>query len=128
MIYNVVDNIVLDKWVKINLKKKADFYVIAIKNLKSKTGFDVKDIQSIRFEIGIDSGIKDSPITVGYFNLNFKDCTSSSNSINDRTAFFQCTSCNSSFYLKPISAGLYSDANGLSKGNLPIALNINTVE
>ena len=110
MVQTLISKLKLDNnWIKVNLNDDS-FYLIAIKEKVKK--LKDKEIQSnkvdkIYFEIGIDSGIKDKPITINRIALDFKDETSEDENINSITAFNRFQGFPKEFYIKPIKIVTY---------------------
>lgn len=127
MVQNILNRIKVDgKWIKMNLDKAESFYLIAIKeNVKKliKDQIDSKDIDKIYFEIGIDSGIKNKPLTIRHLTLDFKDQTSSED-INDITAFTKVEGLPKEFYIRVTNFVDYKGVKYLDK-ETAISINVN---
>lgn len=130
MVQTLISKLKLDNnWIKVNLNDDS-FYLIAIKEKVKK--LKDKEIQSnkvdkIYFEIGIDSGIKDKPITINRIALDFKDETSEDENINSITAFNRFQGFPKEFYIKPIKIVTY-DSTVYSKDietGISIKVNLN---
>ena len=103
-----------------------DCYIIAVKEDAGKKDIiNPETIKIITFEIGIDSGIKNKPITISRFSLNFNEITSSDEMLNKITAFTRLLNIPNSFYLRPIS--IDDGIKTINKGEVAIAININPV-
>lgn len=128
MVKGIISKIKLDnQWHKVESTK--GFYLIGIKETVKKLAekeIASKDIDKIVFEIGIDCGIKNKPITIKYLTLDFKDVTSSSQDINDLTAFIYEQSLPTEFYIRPVSLTKY-DGTRITEGSVAISVNINTL-
>lgn len=124
MVKNILGKIKLDNtWVTVDIGDFNSCYMIGIKENKAVSDtIDPQSIQLITFEIGIDSGIKDKPITISRFSLNFDELTSSDESINQITAFVKLTNLPNIFYLKAVS--MYNGTT-LKTGETTIGLNVN---
>ena len=127
MINKVLDKIDLNQgWIQVNLKEFNDCYIIAIKEEKDKKDtIDPTSIRKIRFEMGIDCGIKGQPLTIQYFNLDFNDITSGDNALNKISAFTRLLNIPNNFYLKVRS--LDDGAKEIKSGVTSIALYINSM-
>lgn len=113
-------------WLSVNLGSFNDFYLIAVKDKKEKKDLlDPKDIIKVRFEIGIDSGIKDRPLTIQFISLDFNETTSSDEITNKMTAFTRIMNYPSQFYIRPIS--IDTAEKTITSGEVNIAVNINAV-
>ena len=113
-------------WLSVNLGSFNDFYLIAVKDKKEKKDLlDPKDIIKVRFEIGIDSGIKDRPLTIQFVLLDFNETTSSDEITNKMTAFTRIMNYPSQFYIRPIS--IDTAEKTITSGEVNIAVNINAV-
>lgn len=124
---NIIKKVKLNReWLSVNLGSFNDFYLIAIKGAKEKKDtIDPKDIIKVRFEVGIDSGIKDKPLTIQFISLDFNDITSTSNEINKITAFSRIVNFPNQFYIRPISIDTIEKT--ITSGEVNIAVNINAV-
>lgn len=121
---NILNNITLNKrWTKVELKEN-DFYLIAIKEEKYKKDIiDSKDVKKINFEIGIDSGIKENPLTIQYITVNFEDITSGNNELNKITGFTRLLNFPKVFYIRPVSVN--NGIENIKEGQVSISVNIN---
>ena len=128
MIQNIIGKIKVDnKWFKVN-NNSDSFYLIGIKeNVKklSDNQIDSKIIDKVYFEIGIESGIKNKLLTIGHLVLDFKDQTSSED-INDITAFVKVQGYPKEFYIRPVSFTTYEGVKYTDKETY-IAINVNTI-
>lgn len=103
-----------------------DCYIIAVKeDAGKKDTINPETIKIITFEIGIDSGVKNKPITISRFSLNFNEITSSDEMLNKITAFTRLLNIPNNFYLRPIS--IDDGVKTIHKGEVAIAININPV-
>ncbi len=129
MISTILDKIRLtDTWQLINLKTYNDCYLIGIKREKNKKDLiNSIDVQSIKFELGIESGIKDQPLTIQTISLNFNDMTSFNESLNEITAFTRILNIPSEFYIRPISITT-KDSKEIKSGEVNITINVNAVD
>lgn len=110
MTQTIINKLKLDNnWTKVNLNNDK-FYLIAIKEkvkkLKDKE-IESSKVDKIYFEVAIDSGIKDKPITINRIALDFKDETSEDEDINSITAFNRFQGFPKEFYIKPIKIVTY---------------------
>ena len=127
MVKNILSRIRLNNnWVAVDMGSFNDCYIIAVKeDAGKKDTINPETIKIITFEIGIDSGIKNKPITISRFSLNFNEITSSDEMLNKVTAFTRLLNIPNSFYLRPIS--IDDGIKTISKGEVAIAININPV-
>lgn len=110
MIQTIINKLKLDgTWTKVNLNDDG-LYLIAIKEkakkLKEKE-IESNKVNKIYFEIGIDSGIKDKPITINRISLDFNDETSDNEDINSITAFTRVQGLPKEFYIRPTKIVTY---------------------
>ena len=128
MVENIIKRLRLNNsWGKLSLGKYNDFYIIAIKEGANKRDdFKASDVKRIRFEFGIDCGIKDAPLTIQNVTLNFDDATSSNNHVNKITAYARLLNLPSDLYIKVVSVDL-ADGRTVSTGETSISININAV-
>ena len=112
MIVKVFDKIDLDKSVfrKVDLKTFNDFYLIGIDS-------DSLDIDSITFEVAIDSGVKNKPLILPNIKLDFKDFVSGVRILNHP----------SEFYIRPIQVIDKEKFEVHKSGNFDIEININAL-
>lgn len=113
-------------WTKVNLGKFTDFYLIGKKEKKNKSDtIDSTVVQKVRFEIGVDSGIKNKPLTINYINLNFNDITSSDVDLNAITAMTKQVKYPSEFYIKPVE--FWDGKNVVKEGKTSISVTVNAL-
>lgn len=73
-------------------------------------------------DIGIDSGIKDKPITISRVKLNFNEETSSDADLNKKTAMTKVSQLPTDIYLRITS---FADSVKEYKvGSMPVSINI----
>ena len=127
MITSILSRIKLNsEWVTVDMSSFNDCYAIAVKETAGKNDtIDPETIKIITFEIGIDSGIKNKPITISRFSLNFNELTSSDVETNKLTAFAKLSGLPSNFYIRPLS--MDDGKKTITTGEVAIALNINPV-
>lgn len=114
-------------WLKTSLENMTSCYLIAVKgdNQEGDT-YNPKDVHSIIFEIGIDSGVKDSPIVINRVNLDFTQLISPDNTLNGVATFQRLTGIPTDIYIKPIALTVGSQQ--VRTGNTNISININPVK
>ena len=130
MVQTIISKLKLDNnWIKVNLNGDS-FYLIAIKEkvkkLKDKE-IESSKVDKIYFEVAIDRGITDKPITINRIALDFKDETSEDEDINSITAFNRFQGFPKDFYIKPIKIVTY-DSTVYSKDietGISIKVNLN---
>ena len=114
-------------WAKVDLGSLNSFYLIGIKESKGVTDtIDPKDVKRLGFEVGIESGISNKYLTIGYITLNFDEITSSDDELNKSTAMTRCLNYPSVFYIRPIE--IYTDKDRFISGTTNIDININSVK
>jgi hypothetical protein len=130
MVKNILGKIKVDgNWVAVDMGTFNDCYMIAIKEeMGKKDTINPIDVTSINFEIGIDSGIKNSPISISRFSINFNEVTSRDKTINKITGFTKLLNIPSNFYLRVVSINTKTSYNGLTEGQTSIVLNINPLD
>lgn len=126
MIKTIANKINLNTWIKIKLDKVNDCYLIAIKNQNKKLGDFEKDLTKISFKLGLESGIKDNPIIIDSFTLNFLDQTSDNESVDKITAFKRLLNIPNEFYIKAFKAEQNEAIT--NEGSLNVTLNINELD
>lgn len=115
-------------WANVNLEDLNSFYFIGIKEAKTpESTIDPKDVKILNFEAGIESGLENTYLTIGYITLNFDSITSKEALINNVTAMSRYLNYPSSFYIRPTDIITY-DNNVLTKGTTNISININSVK
>lgn len=116
------------KWSKIDLNNLNSFYIIGIKETKGATDtIDPKSIKIVNFEVGIESGIQNTYLTIGHLTLNFSEITSKDSAVNSITAMSRYLNYPSTFYIRPTDVVTY-DGEVISKGTSKIGININAVK
>lgn len=124
---NIYGNINFNNlWTKVTLTHN-NFYLIAIKEEKYETDvIDSQDAKNLTFEIGIDSGINDSPLTIQYVTVYFEDITSGDNELNKITGFTRLVNFPKVFYIRPVS--INDGSKNITDGEVSISVNINEVD
>ena len=124
---NITKRIKLNRdWLSVNLGSFNDFYLIAVKDKKEKKDIiNPADIIKVRFEVGIDSGIKDKPLTIQFLSLDFNETTSSDEITNKMTAFTRVVNFPNQFYIRPVSIDTVEKT--ITTGEVNIAVNVNVV-
>lgn len=128
MVQTVINKLKLDgTWIKVSVNDNS-FYLIAIKEkakkLKEKE-IESNKVNKIYFEIGIDSGIKDKPITINRISLDFNDETSDNEDINSITAFTRVQGLPKEFYIRPIKIIDYTSTVYSKDIETAIAIKVN---
>lgn len=121
---NIISRTNIDSgWVLYSLGTNIGAYLIAIKDPKTATDtFDINELKYITMDIGIDSGIKDKPITISRVKLNFNEETSSDADLNKKTAMTKVSQLPTDIYLRITS---FADSVKEYKvGSMPVSINI----
>lgn len=128
MIINISNSIKVNGvWQKVELKNTNNVYLIVAKNkLNKKDTINCENVKKVRFEVAIDSGIKDKPLTIRYININFDDITSGNNEINKTTGFVKLADIPSKFYIRVSS--LDDGFKSIHEGTTNITVNINEID
>ena len=123
----ILSNIALDgSWVKVNLKKYSDFYLIAVKKNsvnKKKDTLNKDCVKKIRFEAAVESGKKNKYLTIGYLTLNFNDLSSSDAELNNISALTKAMGYPSTFFIRPVD--MTGEISVVSEGRCSIEVYIN---
>ena len=122
MIQEILSKISLDKqWSKVDLGVSNTFYMIAVrKAMDKKDVLDPMKVDRVYFEVGIDSGVKNKPITIDHICLDFNDQSSD----NNITAFMSKHNYLKEFYIRPVRLVL-KDSSSVVEGKCNITININ---
>lgn len=123
-ITKIIETLDTSRWYSVsNITGTWGCYIIGIKGESSTTDvFDIKDLKYIVLEVGIDSGIDQSPITLTRIKLNFNEETSSDPNLNSKTALAKLTQMPSTVYLKPIA---FADQNKeYLSGTINVSINV----
>lgn len=129
MIQKILSRINLDKntWQLIDLKQFNDLYLIAIKDKKAKEDtIDPKNIKKIRYELAIESGVKDTPLTIQNGVLNFDDLKLGQNKLNEISAFVRLMNVPNQVYFKVSS--IEDNQKEYTQGITSISINANIVD
>lgn len=114
-------------WSSVSLGDYNSFYLIGIKESKGADDtIDPKDVKRLSFEVGIESGITNKYLTIGYLTLNFDEITSSDAELNKVTAMARYIGYPSTFYIRPTE--IYTDKERFTEGTCTLSVNINTVK
>ena len=127
MVSNIISRLKLQDWREVNLKSFNDCYIIAIKDKSfKKDTVNVDCVNKITFELGIDCGIKNNPLTISYFTLDFNDITSGNNELNKITAFTRLVNIPNTFYIRAVA--IQTDNGQIDKGETSISVNVNAID
>ena len=129
MIQKILSRINLDKntWQLIDLKQFNDLYLIAIKDKKAKEDtIDPKNVKKIRYELAIESGVKDTPLTIQNGVLNFDDLKLGQNKLNEISAFVRLMNVPNQVYFKVSS--IEDNQKEYTQGITSISINANIVD
>lgn len=98
-------------------------YVVGIKGTSSDGDlFNIEYLKYVVLEIGIDSGIENSPITLTRIKLNFSDETSSDKDLNEKTALSKLVQLPSTIYIRPVAFG--DQVKEYTSGKMPVSVNV----
>ena len=124
-VLKIFKKLTLNKWKEVNLKSFNDFYLIGIKGKgKKRDAVNAANIKKIKFEIAVETGIKNKHITVGYINLNFDDVSSSDIELNKITSYTKYMSGPSKFFIK--ANEIIDDTNtSYKEGKASVIINLN---
>ena len=115
-------------WAKIDLGDLNSFYLIGIKEEKENSNdIDPKTVKILNFEVGVESGLENTYLTIGHITLNFDEFTSKDNVINKATAMTRCLNYPSIFYIRHSDAITYDNVKHV-KGIVNIDINLNAVK
>jgi hypothetical protein len=100
-------------------------YIIAIKGKEMEgSTVNINDLKYIILELGIDSGISGSPLTLSNVKLNFDDFTSTDKDTNIKTAMARI-----GVFPTPLCYRVVAFADNSKEyktGTLPVSINITT--
>mgnify|MGYP003320131925 CR=1 FL=1 len=114
-------------WTSLDLNGHNHFYLIAIKGDKENGDvIDPKEVDQITFEIAVDSGVEDKPITTQFVSLNFNEFTSSDKAFNEISAFKRILNSPEEIYIRPVSVHTVDDKT-LTTGEVAIVVNVGPV-
>ena len=122
---NILEKISIDGWHSIDVGDNRGLYVVGIKgssNENSNLPISLDKLKLVTLEFGIDSGIKDKPITVQRVVLRFNEYTTDG-TLNEVTALGQTSVLpKQDTYVRVVS---FSDGNKeYRQGELPVSINI----
>lgn len=128
MTQTIINKLKLDgTWIKVSVNDNS-FYLIAIKEkvkkLKDKE-IESSKVDKIYFEVAIDSGIKDKPITINRISLDFNDETSEDIDINSITAFNRFQGFPKEFYIRAIKIVTYDSIVYSKDAEAAISIKVN---
>lgn len=124
----IIDRLTLGTWLKTSIDGLNSCYVIAIKGKKSKNDeIDPNNIVRVSFELGIDCGIKNKPLTIGRVNVNFKDIITTDSELNGIVASALASKIPSEFYIRAVSI-LTTDMREIKEGSVNISVNVNPLK
>lgn len=111
-------------WLKVdNITGTWGCYIVGIKGVIADDDiFNVNDLKYVVLEVGIDSGIEGSPITLTRIKLNFNEETSSDKNLNSKTALAKLTQMPTTIYLKPIAFA--DQTKEYLEGKMSVSINV----
>lgn len=123
----IIEKITIGDWKKTDIDSLNSCYLIAVKGDKQASDeIDPKDIIRISFEIGIDCGITNKPMTINRVNISFKDIISPNNELNNKVAFALLTNIPSEFYIRVIA--IDDGKKQIEEGSVNISINTNPLK
>lgn len=123
-IAKIINNLDTSTWTPVdNITGTWGCYLIGVKGEPIDTDkINVNDLKYIVFEVGIDSGIEQSPITLTRIKLNFSEETSTDPILNSKTAIAKLTQMPARVYLKPISFA--DQTKEYTSGTVNVSVNV----
>jgi len=124
---NIISKITLGEWLQTDSDNFNYCYLIAIKGTKQEGDtIDPKDVRRITFELGIDCGISQKPLTIQRFTINFNDEISPNNELNDIARGVRLTNIPNEFYIKVVSVD--DGKKEIAEGTVAIEINMNSMQ
>ena len=123
----ILSKLTLGQWLKTDIGNSNYCYLIAVKGQKKeKDTIDPKDVRRITFELGIDSGIKNEPLTIQRVNLNYNDVISTNSPLNGIAQGVRLQNVPNEFYIKAVSVD--DGLKEITSGTVSIELNLNSIK
>ena len=125
----IIEKITLGEWLETDLDNQSYAYLIAVKATQAQEGDIVapKDVRNIIFELGIESGVTNKPLTIQRVVLNFNDEISPNNELNDIARGAKLTHLpGDKIYIKAISVD--NGKEEIKSGTVNISVNINSMK
>ena len=123
-IAKIINNLDTSTWTPVdNITGAWGCYLIGVKGEPIDTDkINVNDLKYVVFEVGIDSGIEQNPITLTRIKLNFSEETSTDPILNSKTAIAKLTQMPARVYLKPISFA--DQTKEYTSGTVNVSVNV----
>lgn len=125
----IIEKITLGEWLETDLDDQSYAYLIAIKAASAQEGDVIapKDVRQIIFELGIESGVANKPLTIQRVVLNFNDEISPDNDLNEIARGAKLTHLpGDKIYIKAISVD--NGKEEIKSGTVNISVNINSMK
>lgn len=125
----IIEKITLGEWLETDLDNQSYAYLIAVKATQAQEGDVVapKDVRNIIFELGIESGVTNKPLTIQRVVLNFNDEISPNNELNEIARGAKLTHLpGDKIYIKAISVD--NGKEEIKTGTVNISVNINSMK
>lgn len=125
----IIEKITLGQWLETDLDDQNYAYLIAVKATQAQEGDVVapKDVRNIIFELGIESGVTNKPLTIQRVVLNFNDEISPNNDLNEIARGAKLTHLpGDKIYIKAISVD--NGKEEIKSGTVNISVNINSMK
>lgn len=124
-IKTIFKKISIGEWEKVTTKDLNTFYLIGIRGKKAKKDIiDPDAVKKIKFEIAVETGVKNKFITVAYTTINFEDISSSDVEINKATGYVRQVNMPSKFLIRAIE--VIEGTTSHKEGKVAIKININS--
>lgn len=125
----IIEKITLGEWLETDLDDQSYAYLIAVKASSAQEGDVVapKDVRQIVFELGIESGVTNKPLTIQRVVLNFNDEISPNNELNEIARGAKLTHLpGDKIFIKCVS--LDDGKRQIKDGTVNISVNINSMK
>jgi hypothetical protein len=125
----IIEKITLGQWLETDLDDQNYAYLIAVKATQAQEGDVVapKDVRNIIFELGIESGVTNKPLTIQRVVLNFNDEISPNNELNEIARGAKLAHLpGDKIYIKAISVD--NGKEEIKSGTVNISVNINSMK
>lgn len=125
----IIEKITLGEWLETDLDDQSYAYLIAVKAASAQEGDIVapKDVRQIVFELGIESGVTNKPLTIQRVVLNFNDEISPENDLNEIARGAKLTHLpGDKIFIKCVS--IDDGKKQIKTGTVNISVNINSMK
>lgn len=125
----IMNKITLGEWLETDLDNQSYAYLIAVKANDIQEGdvISPKEVKRIIFELGIESGVENEPLTIQRCSLNFSEEISPNNALNEIARGAKLVNVpGDKIYIRIVSVD--DGKKEITSGSVNISININSMK